>query len=167
MKLKSIFLIVAFAAIAAAADSPAQVKAALQSQMGLYVGAIKSKDVKKVEAAIRANFAPEFIDFDVKGRKRTLEETINMMKMNVSTLKSVKAIKLDVASVKLSGDKASTVENFLLDAVVMEPGDSKKSHTLKVQTSWAGTYVKRNGKWMCTSSKAIKEVVHFDGKKMQ
>jgi hypothetical protein len=166
MKLKSTIAVLAAMAFAAAADTPAQAKAAIEKQMGGYVAALKARDVKKVEAIIRANFAPDFKDIGMDGQARTLDDTVAQMKMNVSMLKSVKSASLAIKSVKVAGNTATTVEAFKLDAVIAIPNDPKP-HTLKVDSIWSGSYAKKNGRWWCLSSKTTKESVSVDGKKGQ
>ena len=44
--------------------------------------------------------------------------------------------------------------------------DAKKTSVLKVDSQWTGTYVKKGGKWLCTSSHTTKETVTIDGQRM-
>jgi flagellar hook assembly protein FlgD len=157
--------LIAILAIPAFADSPHQVKSAIQGQMAGYILALKARDEKKVEAVIRANFAPEFKDVGLRGRTMDLEQTIKQMKSNISTLKSVQGATLVVAKVTVAGSKATTSELFTLSAQLQDPNDSKKTHTLKVDSAWTGTYVKRSGRWWCVRSVTTRENVLLDGKK--
>lgn len=164
MKSKFALATLALISISAAADSPAQVKAAIGKQMANYVTALRARDMAKVESIIRANFAPEFKDISSDGKVRNLEQTITQMRMNVSILKSVKSASLVITGVKVAGDKATTSEVFKLDATIGLPND-QKPHSLKVDSTWTGTYAKKNGRWWCTSSKTTKENALIDGKK--
>lgn len=165
MKIKTTIASLALFAFAAAADTPGQVKAAIAKQMAGYVAAVKARDVDKVEAIIRANFAPEFKDVGLQGRTMDLEQMIRQAKSNISALKSVQQASLVITSLKVVGNKATTKEAFKLSALLQNPNDPKKTHTLKVDSNWTGTYVKRNGRWWCTYSKTTSEKVLFDGKK--
>jgi hypothetical protein len=165
MKLKLTIAAFALLAIAVAADSPAQVKSSIGKQMAGYITALRAKDLVKVEAVIRANFAPEFKDVGLHGKTMNLEQTIAQTKSNISTLKSVQQASLEITSIKVAGNKATTNEVFKLAATLQDPNDPKKTHTLKVDSAWTGTYTKRNGRWWCVHSKSTRENVLFDGKK--
>lgn len=166
MKFAPIVLTLSLVAAAIAIESPAEVKAAIQKQMSAYANAIKAKNIVQVESVIKANFTADFKDTDTRGTIRNREQTIQAMRANVSALKTVNNVKLTIDSIKLAGDKATTTEHFILDATMTNPTDMKKTSVLKVDSSWTGSYVKKGGKWLCVSSRAIKETVTVDGKKM-
>ena len=131
--------------------------------MNGYMEAMKTKDPAKVEAIIKANFTPEFKDIDTKGKVMTRDQTIATMKQNISSIKSFKSLKLTVGNVKVKGNQATTVEHLVIKGTLADPGNGK-TMTIDVDATWNGTYVKKGGKWMCTSSKATKESVLIDGK---
>lgn len=164
MKFAPIVLTLGLVAAAIALESPAEVKAAIQKQMSAYANAIKVKNIVQVESVIKANFTADFKDTDTKGTIRNREQTIQAMRANVSSLKTVNNVKLTIDSIKLTGDKATTTEHFILDATMTNPADMKKTAVLKVDSTWTGSYVQKGGKWLCISSKAIKETVTIDGK---
>ncbi|MCC7231249.1 MAG: nuclear transport factor 2 family protein [Fimbriimonadaceae bacterium] len=166
MKFAPIVLTLGLVAAAIAIESPAEVRAAIQKQLLIYTNAIKAKNLTQVESVIKANFTADFKDTDTRGTIRNREQTIQAMRANVSALKTVNNVKLTIDSIKLTGDKATTTEHFILDATMTNPTDMKKTAVLKVDSSWTGSYVKKGGKWFCIASKAIKETVTVDGKKL-
>jgi hypothetical protein len=163
MKTRTLFGLFLLSSIAAAGDSPAQVRAAVQQQMNLYVSAMKKKDGAAIEKVILANFAPDFKDVDIKGKARSRDETIQTMKQNISSFKSISNVSLRIVKMTVSGDKATSSEVFKLDGLI---GGSGKAKTAKIQLdlAWIGTYIKRNGRWLCTQSKSTKERVLINGK---
>lgn len=170
MKLRSYVFVAAamFATFAVAFDETSDFKAGIQKEMAKYVAAIKAKDVAGMEKVLRANFAPEFKDTDKTGRVTKLQQTIASMKANIAGLKSVQSAILKVESAKVANGKATTTEHFILKATIgsMDPKNPKKTSKLSVDSQWTATYVKRNGKWQCLSSKTIKETDTIDGHKI-
>lgn len=166
MKTRLVFLGLAVFALAPAIQNASAVKASIQKEMNGFAAAIKKKDAAAIEKIFLANFSPEFKDTDTKGRTRNRQQSIDAMKMNIGALQSVKSIKLDVVTLKLTGNKATTTERMAMDAVIGPMGQGTKPSTLKVDSSWNGTYVKKGNKWVCVLSKATKESVLIDGKKI-
>ena len=166
MRTRLVFLGLAVFALAPAIQSPNAVKTAIQREMNGYAAALKKKDHASVEKFILANFAPEFKDTDTKGTTRNRQQTIEAMKTNMGMLQSVKSIRLDVVTLKLAGTKATTTEHMVMDAMIGPMAQGAKPSTLRVDSSWNGTYVKKGNKWWCISSKATKETVLIDGKKI-
>lgn len=150
--------------LCAAVDDPNAVKASIQKEMNGYVAATKKKDAATVTKFILANFAPEFKDTDLKGNVRTRQQTIDAMKGNIGSLKSVDAMKLDITSVKVNGTKATTTEHMVMAATLNPFQQGGKPVKLNVDSTWAGSYVKKGNKWLCVSSKTLKEKVLLDGK---
>ncbi len=151
-------------ALASAGQDPAAVKSAIQKEMNGYVAAMKKRDVKAVEKFIMDNFAQEFRDTDLKGVTRTRQQTVEAVRQNISMLKTVKAMSIEIKSIKMVGGKAITSEQMVLDATINGMSPDKPTSTLKVDSMWQGTYEKRGAKWICTLSKTVKEKVMIDGK---
>ncbi|MBC8064179.1 MAG: nuclear transport factor 2 family protein [Chlorobia bacterium] len=166
MKIRLVLLGLAVFALAPAIQNPDVVKAAIQKEMTGYAAALKKKDGALVEKIILANFSPEFKDTDMKGTIRNRQQTIDAMKQNIGMLQSVKSIRLDIVSLKLVGGKAMTTEHMVMDATIPPIGAGAKNSSLKVDSTWNGTYVKKGDKWWCVSSKGTKETVLIDGKKI-
>jgi hypothetical protein len=150
--------------LCAAIDDPNAVKAAIQKEMNGYVAATKKKDGATVVKFILANFSPDFKDTDMKGNVRTRQQTIDAMKGNMASLKSVEVMKLDITSIKVTGNKATTTEHMVMAATLNPFQEGSKPAKLNVDSTWVGSYVKKGAKWWCTSSKTVKEKVLLDGK---
>ena len=163
MKLRVPFGLILLCSIAFAADSPAQVRAAVQREMNGYIQAMKKRDLAAIEKIILANFAPEFKDTDIKGKSSSRDETIKAMKQNVASFKSISNASLNIVKMAVNGDKATSSEVFKLDGVVAGAGNGKTAK-ISLDLAWTGTYVKRNGKWLCVASKSTKERVLVNGK---
>ena len=166
MKTRSAFALVLLGVgtLALALQDANVVKALIQKEMNGYVAAMKKRDAKAVEKFILANFAPEFKDTDMRGTSRNRQQTVDAVHQNLAMLKSVKGMTLNITSIKVTGNKATTTERMVLDATINGIADPAKPSTLKVDSTWNGTYVKKGAKWLCTSSKTIKEKVLIDGK---
>lgn len=166
MKTRSAFAVALLAAgaISFAIQDANAVKAAIQKEMVGYVNAMKKRDAKLVEKFILANFSQDFKDTDMRGQTRTRNQTIEAVHANIAMLKSVKSMTLKITAIKVNGNKATTTENMILDATIAGIADPKKTSTLKVDSTWTGSYVKTGAKWLCTSSKTVKEKVMIDGK---
>lgn len=166
MKTRSAIVValLAVGAISFAIQDANAVKAAIQKEMVGYVNAMKKRDAKLVEKFILANFSQDFKDTDMRGQTRTRNQTIEAVHANIAMLKSVKSMTLTITAIKVNGNKATTTENMVLDATINGIADPKKSSTLNVNSTWTGTYVKAGTKWLCTSSKTVKEKVMIDGK---
>lgn len=164
--MKTCFGIVAVGllSLCVAIEDPNAVKAVIQKEMNGYVAAVKKKDGATVAKFILANFAPEFKDTDLKGVSRTRQETIDKMNSNLSALQSVESMKLDITTIKVTGNKATTTERMVMAATIKPFQQGGKTAKLSIDSTWAGTYVKKGAKWWCTSSKAVKEKVLLDGK---
>ncbi len=166
MKTRSAFALVTLGicTLAVAFQDANAVKAVIQKEMNGYVAAMKQRDAKAVEKFILANFAPEFKDTDMRGTSRNRQETIDAVHSNISMLKSVKSMTLTITTIKVTGNKATTTERMVLDATITGIADPAKPSSLKVDSTWNGTYVKKGAKWLCTASKTVKEKVLIDGK---
>jgi hypothetical protein len=132
--------------------------------MGKYVSAFSRKDMAAIEKIVKENFADDFVDVDVRGMKRTRQQWLEQMRMQVQMTKSVQKCLLKVGSVKVSGAGATSLETMDLVATIPNMADPKKTSKLEVKASWVGTYAKRNGKWWCVKSVGKTEVVKIDGK---
>jgi len=155
---------VAIAALAPAVQDANAVKAQIQKEMNGYVAAMKKRDTKQMEKFVLANFDPSFKDTSMDGTTRNRQETIKVMKENIAMLRSVKAMSVKIVSIKVVGNKATTTEEMTLDALIAPMAPNLKASTLKVDSTWMGTYVKKGAKWLCTASKSTKEKVLIDGK---
>ncbi len=166
MRTRSVFAVALLAAgaVAFAFQDANTVKAAIQKEMAGYVAAMKKRDAKGVEKFILANFSQDFKDTDMNGQSRSRNQTIEAVHANISMLKSVKSMTLQITSIKVNGNKATTTENMVLDATITGIADRTKTSTLKVDSTWTGTYVKTGNKWLCNTSKTTKEKVWIDGK---
>lgn len=164
MKTKFALVGLALFALAPAAQDVNAVKATIQKEMAGYVNAMKKRDGKLVEKFILANFTQDFKDTDMRGQSRNRNQTIEAVHANISMLKSVKSMSLTITSIKVNGNRATTTEQMVLDATISGIADRTKTSTLKVDSTWTGTYVKTGSKWLCNSSKTVKEKVVIDGK---
>jgi len=150
-------------ALASAFDQASAFKSFMQGQMNQYVAAIKSRDLTKIEQVIKANFSADFKDTDLKGQVRNRDKTIDGMQRNVSSLQALDFISAKIESAKVMGNKASTVEHMILKGS-LRGTDPAKPDKLSVDSVWTATYVKQGGRWLCTTSKTIKEKVLVNGK---
>lgn len=151
------------AVLAMAFDEVSAFKSFMQEQMGLYTKAIKEKDLGRIEKVIMANFTPGFKDTDLKGAVRDRAKVIEGMQRNVSSLQSLDFISLKIEDVKITGNKAVTVEHMVMKGW-LQSANPAKPDKLFVDSTWTGQYVKQNGRWMCTATKTTKEKVLVNGK---
>jgi hypothetical protein len=145
----------------------AKVSADINAAMNRYESYLRKKDAKGVEATIRSMFAKEFKDTGLNGRTITLEQFVAQQKMNVATLKSISNLDVKMADVKINGAEGKGKGSLILEAVIFEPNNQKKTHKLKVQSIWNSTFRKVGGKWWIVADKTTHEKVWMDGKPVQ
>jgi len=171
--MKYSYILVATSALALSVSSisqsgeAAKLSAEINAAMNRYETYLKKKDAKGVEATIRSMFAKEFKDTGLNGRTLTLEQFVAQQKMNVATLKSVSNLDVKMADVKVNGAAGSGKGSMILEAMIFEPNDQKKTHKLKVQAKWNSTFKKVGGKWWIVADKTTHEKVWMDGKPVQ
>jgi hypothetical protein len=160
------FASAALAALSATAQTgeAAKVSTHINAQMNKWEALYKKKDAKGIEAIIRANFAKSFVDVDGAGKKMNLEEFIASHKMHLAGTKSVSKIDVKMSDVKVQGSTGTGKGSMILEAVIFDREDPKKTHTLKVVGTWNSTFKKVNGKWWIVADKGISGKQWIDGK---
>lgn len=171
--MKYSYILVATAALALSVSSisqsgeAAKLSADINAAMNRYESYLRKKDAKGVETTIRSMFAKEFKDTGLTGRTLNLEQFVAQQKMNVATLKSISNLDVKMGDVKVKGSEGSGKGSLVLEAVIFEPNNQKKTHKLKVQSNWNSTFKKVDGKWWIVADKTTSEKVWMNGKPVQ
>ena len=137
------------------------------AEMAKYVAAFKRKDLKAVEAIIRANFAKDYKTIDLKGKTTDLNYMLAQEKEHMAMLKKVEKMSLKISGLKVNGNTAVGKGAFSLDAIVSgDPHKPKETHKLHVESTWDLKMKKVGNKWWAAEDKTTSEKVLIDGKPM-
>ncbi len=123
--------------------------------------AMKAKDIKTVEAIMKANVTSDYKFFE-GGRSQDFKTFIGNMTGSIVMMETITAVSSRVISVKVAGDKATAKEEHTITGTMKTP--DKKSHT----TSWSGVfaddYRKVGGQWKNFKTTALSQSYLMDGK---
>lgn len=147
--------------VSLAAVSQADVRTDLHAANKKLDAAIKAKDVKTVEATMKANVTSDF-KYIEGGKTQDFKTFIGNLNMSIVMMEKVTSASSRILSLNEKGNTATaTVEHSI--AGTMKTGD-KKTHT----SNWTGTfteeYRKVDGKWKMSKIVPTAQKYMMDGK---
>ena len=144
----------------ATADEAANLTRSMQASMDKYCAAVVKRDFKAADKIILANFASD-CKFVSAGKVMDLKTWMTLNNQQLVAMSSITKLSMKLSKVKVTGSRASSVENFLMVANVK---DNKKISVLRVTASNVTAMQKRNGKWLCTMVTSTPGKMMIDGK---
>lgn len=153
-------------AAVAHADEAQKLQQEIQKGMNAYCAAVMKKDFAAADKAMKAHFSPKATIKTSDGRTRSYQQWTTEMKAQMAMLKSVQKMEMKVGNVKVTGNKATSKETFMMVATIPSMSDPKKTSKLEVSGKSSSTYEKVNGKWLVMSSTDSEQKVLVDGKPM-
>jgi hypothetical protein len=151
------------AALLMAATAVADFKSDTQKKFDKYCAAVKKKDAKGIEKALRATFAPEFKFVPKKGKSINLSVWIEHEKMQIHMTESVKAVSLHADSLKM-GKGTATMQVTLSYEGMAKIDPKAKAGLLKFVATSDQTMVQKDGKWWVTEMREGTSKTWFNGK---
>lgn len=156
-------VIIALLASFASADEAADLTKSMQVVMDQYCKAIVKKDFKTADKIILANFAPD-CKFTSQGKTIDLKTWMKMNNEQIKAMKSITKLSMKLTGVKIKGNKATGLENFVMVASIPTGNANKKVSVLSVTASNTTSMEKRGGKWLCTQVVSKPGKISIDGK---
>lgn len=156
-------LTIAACLVGLASLSFADAKAEIDAGNKLVTDAMKTKDLAKIEKALKTMTTPDFVHIE-NGQKQNLTQTIAGIKMGVGGFKKVTIAESKVISLKVSGDKATGRVHRSMGGTMAAP--DKKEHTMEFSGDTDDVYVKVKGKWKLAVMSWVSQKALMDGKPM-
>ncbi|HRF59055.1 MAG TPA: nuclear transport factor 2 family protein [Fimbriimonadaceae bacterium] len=149
------------------ADEAKDMTKRVQAGMNDFTKAVMRKDYTQAESVLKANFSPKFVYTRANGETMKLNDWLAQMKVQFAMLKSVSKMSMTISNVKVTGNKATSKETFVMVATMPNMQDPKKTSKLEVNSTSSSVWEKTAKGWMCISSKDLNETVKIDGKPMK
>ena len=146
-----------------ACSALADLKSDTQKKFDSYCVAVKKKDPKAIEKALRDNFAPDFKFVPKKGQPIDLDHWITDEKSMASMTESVKSVTIHIDNVKM-GKGSATMKVTLSYEGVAKMDPKGKAGLLKYVAVSDSTMTQKNGKWWITKMKEDSSKTWFNGK---
>lgn len=146
------------------ADEAANLQRAMQDGMNKYCAAVMKGDKAGANKIIMGAFAPNCKFTGMDGKTMNLKQWMAAMDMNMKSMKSITKMKLTCSNIKVSGNKATGNESFMMEGTMPNMKDPKKTSKMMVMGTSTSTYEKMGGKWMVVTSKDTSQKMMVDGK---
>jgi ketosteroid isomerase-like protein len=150
------------------ADSTDAVKKAVEANYTTMMNGFKKKDIK----AVMSIYDEKYVGVGMDGSKMSKKQLRATMQGYIKDTKKVNSASYSVAKLKVTGDKASGITTFKLDAQIHDStgmmGEKGKDHHMEMVDYQKVTWAKKGGKWLITSEAPGGQapVMNVDGKPM-